>query len=254
LIPGNIARILVLACVASASAAAITCRVKLTSNDGGKIVDVQVDQYIAGVLQGEGSVFRSQEAMKAMAVVARTYAARFRGRHSADGYDFCSTTHCQRFDMPSASSLRLAEIVNATRGDLLWYEGRPALAVYSRDCGGTAKDVGSVWPDIQARYLHVHHDPYCLRNGARRWSWNAGADEITRALGDSRLQYPRPLTQIQVLDRTGSNRAKTVRLEGDPGYAILSASSFRFAIGRNLGWNLLRSNAFLVEQRNGRLF
>ena len=46
----------------------------------------------------ECSTFRCDEAMKAMAVAARSYALHLRGRHAAQGYDLCSTTHCQRLE------------------------------------------------------------------------------------------------------------------------------------------------------------
>ena len=43
-------------------------------------------------------LFRS-EALKAMAVAARTFGVYGRGRHARDGYDLCGTTHCQRVDL-----------------------------------------------------------------------------------------------------------------------------------------------------------
>ena len=53
-----------------------------------------------GVVATEGSMEDQPEALKALAVAARTYALKNAGRHARDGFDFCTTTHCQRFLLP----------------------------------------------------------------------------------------------------------------------------------------------------------
>jgi stage II sporulation protein D len=70
--------------------------------------------------------FRSTQALQAMAVAARTYAVRLRGRHAAEGYDFCSTTHCQHIELHGVTP-RIEEAAAATMGEMLWYEGKPAF-------------------------------------------------------------------------------------------------------------------------------
>jgi stage II sporulation protein D len=241
-----------LLCLAAISRAGITYRVKLASSDGGRIIDVLTEQYVAGVLAGESSVFESDEGLKAMAIVARTYAARMRSRHEAEGYDFCSTTHCQRFD-PAGIQSRFLAIAQATAGKLLWYEGRPAFAAYSRDCGGTTENASSVWPDVEAPYLRVKTDPYCTRKGQEQWSWAGDPSEIVRALHTSGLRCPEQLQRINILNRTDSHRIRTLSLEGRSGSTAISESSFRFAIGRMLGWNTLRSDRYQVLRVQSRL-
>ena len=115
----------------------VVVAVKLTAPDGGKVVEMPLEKYVAGVLAGESSVFRSEEALKAMAVAARTYAVRLRGRHAKDGFDFCATTHCQRVNL-KAITPRFDAIADATAGELLWFEGKPAFACYTRDCNHVA--------------------------------------------------------------------------------------------------------------------
>ena len=58
---------------------------------------MSVEDYVRGVVAAEGSVEREPEALKALAVASRTYALKNLNRHAAEGYDFCTTTHCQRF-------------------------------------------------------------------------------------------------------------------------------------------------------------
>ena len=101
-------------------------------------VALPLEDYVAGVLAGESSVFSSAESLKAMAVTARSFAARFRGRHQSEGFDFCDTTHCQDLRL-TAVTLRLQEAAQATEGELLWFEGEPAATYYHRHCGGTTE-------------------------------------------------------------------------------------------------------------------
>ena len=48
-------------------------------------------------MRAEGTTESEPEALKALAIAIRTYALKNHGRHAKDGYDFCTTTHCQRF-------------------------------------------------------------------------------------------------------------------------------------------------------------
>jgi len=244
--------LLVSGIAAQAAQAQVIYKVRIRSSEGERIVELSAERYVAAVLAGESSVFRSDEALKAMAVAARTYAARSGGRHSSQGFDFCETTHCQHLDL-SGITPQFSRAAEATAGQLLWFEGRPAFAVYTRDCGGMSENVEAVWPDIQAAYLKARADAYCTRNGAAVWSWTADSTEIISALKQSRLLPPESIQRINIQNRTESGRAKTLLLEGNGAMVPISASSFRFAVGRSLGWNTLRSDRYEVASHNGRI-
>jgi len=231
--------------------AGVTYRVRLTANEGNRVLTLPAEEYVAAILAGEASTFHNDEALKAMAVAARTYAARTRGRHAADGFDFCATTHCQRAE-PGAVTARLSAAVRATTGEMLWFEGKPAFAVYTRSCGGKTESGAAVWPNIEAPYLRAHSDPYCLRSGPQQWAWSGTPQQIVSALEASGLQSPDALHTITVLDRTKSERAKTLLLQGRK-TAFVSAGSLRFALGREVGWNTLRSDRYEVRVVGGRI-
>jgi len=206
---------------------------------GGHVVELPVERYVAGVLAGESSVFRNEEALKAMAVAARTYAARLRGRHVKEGFDFCATTHCQRLDLDGIGD-RMMKAAAATQGELLWFDGKPAFSVYSRNCGGRTE----VWPDLTVPYLRVQRDPYC---GPAAWTWPATPRQLILALKASGLSVPDDLVDVSILERTASGRAKTLALMGKTRSVPIAAGSFRFAIGRALGWNTLRGEQYEVH-------
>ena len=223
----------------AALATAPTVKVRLETG----VVEVPLERYVAGVLAGESSVFRSDAALRAMSVAARTYAIRLRGRHAAEGYDFCSTTHCQRVELAGITP-RLQAAADATAGELLWFAGRPAFTPYTRDCGGKT-EAGP------AAYLTSHADPYCMRAGAAPWQWAGDPRRIAQALADAALQAPPSFDRIAIVARTGSGRAATLAMTGGGRSVRISAGSFRFAVDRALGWNAIRSDLYDVQSGGG---
>jgi stage II sporulation protein D len=217
---------------------------------GSEIATLTREQYVIAALAGESSVFRSPEALKAMAVAARTYAVRMQGRHSREGFDFCSTTHCQRLD-PKAITERLANAADATAGEVLWIEGRPAFTPYTRDCGGRTEDAGAVWPDLSAPYLKSHPDEFCVRTaaGPRQWHGELSAQDLQRALRAAGLRFPATIERITIANRTAAERIRELDLLG-AGQAIrINAGSLRFAIGRSFGWNRVQSETYVISRQ-----
>lgn len=236
--------------LAAALPAGSQIKVRLTERDGGVVQTISLERYVAGVLAGESSVFRSDAAERAMAIAARTYAVRLRGRHASEGFDFCATTHCQRFEEMGITA-RMERAVSDTKGELLWFQGKPAFACYTRDCGGRSEEISAVWPEIDAPYLNVHSDPYCQRSSSAGWQWRGAAGAITEALHNSALRSPQSLERIDVAQRTKSGRAKVLDLQGGDGAMPIAAGSFRFSLGRSIGWNTVRSDLYEVHRAGG---
>ncbi|MDQ6700953.1 MAG: SpoIID/LytB domain-containing protein [Acidobacteriota bacterium] len=202
--------------------------------------EMVLEDYVAGVLAGECGTFSSVEAIKAMAVAARTFAVRFRGRHKEEGFDFCKTSHCQNF-RPDGVTARLRDAAETTSGELLWYQGSPASTYYGQDCGGVTEDVQYVWPELRAPYLKQQTDVYCTRLGKQQWNASLSKDELAKALAGAGLGNS--FTTAGIASRTPSGRARELQLGGK----TVSASSLRFAIGRSLGWNRVRSDFYQIR-------
>jgi stage II sporulation protein D len=193
-----------------------------------------LDDYVAGVLAGEAATYRTPQALRAMAIAARTYAVRFRGRHSAEGFDFCALTHCQSFK-PADVTPAERDAADVTSGEFIWYRGSPAAAYYSQDCGGVLEAGGEP-------YLPSRPDDACTRKGRQQWSAEIPLADLTRAIGA-------PVRTIEILSRTPSGRAQSIRLDAS---RTLPATDFRLNVGRTLGWNLLRSDLYSVHLNKDR--
>jgi stage II sporulation protein D len=241
-----VAALLAALLLAPAAGAQTTLKVRPQPGVNNTTVEIPLEKYVAAVLAGEGSVLRSDEALKALAVAARTFGVYGRGRHRAEGYDLCGTTHCQRLDLAGITP-RLERAAAATAGELLWFAGKPAFAVYSRDCGGATEDVAAVWPAVVAPYLRRQTDPYCLRAGVLPWEWLAKPADLLAALNAAQLRAPRRVERIEISGRTASGRVRELALDGGGERVRIGAGAFRFAVGRALGWNTVRSDQYQVE-------
>jgi stage II sporulation protein D len=203
-------------------------------------LNMPLEEYITAVLQGESASFKSDEALKTMAIAARTYAVRFGSRHRLEGFDFCDTTHCQDLRLGNESP-RARAAVAATEGELLWFEGLPAATYYHRSCGGEIEDASALEPDLHVAYLRRHHDEYCIRT-PDEWQSEITKADLSRALG-------RRVTAVRVEARSESGRVQRLVIND----RRVSATDFRFAVGRALGWDKLRSDLYQEEDRGDRI-
>jgi stage II sporulation protein D len=220
--------------------------VEITSQTGVLtiIALVPMEQYVADVLEGETGGNMPGEALKALAIAIRSYTTRFRGRHKEEGFDFCDTTHCQylRFDPPPS----VLDAVNDTRGELLWDRGSPLAAYYHKDCGGTTEAAATEWPDQDSPALVSHSDRYCIR-ASQPWRAEIARSTIDRAVAAMGMQVPPGWTRITVAERTPSGRARILRFSiGNSSGVPVSASALRFALGRDMGWNTLKSDWYEI--------
>ena len=165
----------------------------LISDD--RIVMMELEEYILGVVLAEMPASFHTEALKAQAVAARTYALRryvLGDRHTDKAV--CTNPHCCQAYMTqeqylkshgsSADVLRVQEAVLATRGQILTYQGNLAETTYFACSGGRTEDAVAVWgTDIP--YLQAVDSPG-EENANSYWRSNYFTkEEFENALGRS---------------------------------------------------------------------
>jgi len=112
------------------------------------------EEYLRGVLPKEMPPAWPQEALKAQAVAARTYALKNRGRHKSDGYDLCDDVHCQVYEGKDAEEPSTDKAVNATYGEILVFKEKPIDAFFHADSGGMTENSEHVWGTMHS-YLRT---------------------------------------------------------------------------------------------------
>ncbi len=129
------------------------------------VITMDLETAVASVVQAESAPETPPEALKAQAVVTRSYFIAGTGRHA--GFDFCDLTHCQFLREPPAPDGPAAVATSATRGLVLAYNGKPVTAMFTRSCAGhtrTSQDIGL--PSADYPYFSVECD-FCYKNPVR---------------------------------------------------------------------------------------
>ncbi len=212
--------------------------------------ELLLEEYVAGVLAGEASIEKEFEALKAQAVISRTFALKNLGRHAREGYDFCSTTHCQRFvALNEKLHMSARRAVAATRGEVLRdRSGAPIDAYFSAACGGVTANIESLWGVEAPEYLRGVRDDYCASMPHRRWEQTIPAAEIAKALqSDERTKVGAQLKNITVSKRDATGRAEWMTIEGTSQVKV-RGWDFKLIVGRALGWQMIKSSRFDVSR------
>ncbi len=217
--------------------------------------EIVLEDYVGGVLAAEASVEDEFEGLKAQAVVSRTYALKNLGRHSADGYDLCSTTHCQRYTAVASLSCSppshnlFPSAVLETEGQVLLDEDRhPGNVYFHAACGGMTADMEGLWGVPAPSFLHAIRDDYCAAVPGRFWTESIVGLRLREALSrDSRSDVGARLDDVIVTQRDASGRAMWIALEGER-RRFVRGWDFKLIVGRGLGWNFLKSSRFEVRR------
>ena len=228
-------------------------RVRLTRGDA--TLSLSLEDYVFGVVATEGSVESQPEALKALAVVARTYALKNLRRHARDRFDLCDTTHCQRYTPVRDESARpdfyeLAHrAVRETAGEVLRdARGRTAEVVLQRRVRRShGRRLEALGGPASPAYLRGVRDESCDAL-AETWTDVIPSAQLLRALrADERSDVGARLDAVRVLKRDHTGRAEVVSLEGER-RRLVRGWDFKIIVGRTLGWNVLKSSRFEVAR------
>lgn len=119
--------------------------------EDGTVRAMDLEEYIVGVVLGEMPASFDEEALKAQAVVARTYTqkAYVSGGKHGDGSVCVSPYCCQAYMDPETCEQEAVEkvraAVEATFGEVLTYEGSLIESTYFSCSGGKTEDAAAVW-------------------------------------------------------------------------------------------------------------
>lgn len=231
---------------------------------------LSLEEYLQGVISSEMPVLFPINALRAQAVLARTYALKHMGKHRHYGYDLCDTQNCQVYKGISGESERGNASVESTAGETMQYKNAPIESVFSANCGGitqSAKEAG--W--YETPYLHPVSDykdfnfdtlqPYQFKDllqhahdaysrydkhvslAAYRWARVVEEEDLRQVIRRKKKDIGR-ITAIIPLHRGKSGYASRVQVKGTKGSVILNKEN---VIRNNLSLGMLRSSYFIVQ-------
>lgn len=222
-------------------------RIAANAQRGLDVINVtDIETYLKGVVPREMNGKWDREALKAQAVVARTYALYQIEKNSREPFDICSTTNSQVYGGMDAELQNSSSAVDQTKGVILLSGKRPALVYYHANSAGRTEDAMDVWSsDIP--YLRGRDDAFSLKMADIEWSCTLSLEAIRSVLGQKNLKVGR-ISDIEITDLTRSGRVKNLVIRQEGGRELnMGGNQFRTMVDPAM----IKSALFIVK-KNGK--
>ncbi|RJR15985.1 MAG: SpoIID/LytB domain-containing protein [Nitrospiraceae bacterium] len=212
----------------------------LKDNNGLYVINnLPFEEYVEGVVSAEIGREWENEALKAQAVISRTYAAFYRSNNSSNSFHITSSTLHQLYKGKNEDPL-ITDAVKATAGEILTYQNMPIRSFFHSTCGGKTEYPEEVWKESFPYLTSV--DCYGRNTPYDNWQKTFSLKSVASALGTGTIK------EISISSYTATGRAKTLTItwKGTSGDAIteIKATELR----RLLGYRELPSTHFSLAR------
>ena len=203
---------------------------------GGGVMTVNalgLDDYVRGVVSAEMPSNWPQQALDAQAVAARTYA--ITSHPIGADFDVYNNQRSQMYEGVKAETTTSNAAVDATRGQVVEYDGNPVETFFFASSGGQTESVQNVFQIAPEAWLVSRPDPYddSLSNPYHRWKMSFSLKAARAKLG--RL-VEGSLEGIRILQRGVSPRIVKAQVVGTKGKVIVSGAQLRKVLGTPSTW------------------
>lgn len=200
--------------------------------DDGEVQQMTIEEYLCGVLAGEMKNDWPEEALRAQAILARTFVIKFLMEKESkyENADISTDINeAQAYDEAGINE-RIRSAVNDTRGRVLCYQGEPIYAWFHAHSGGitTTADEGLSYRDA-APYTHSAkglEDDKAAADAAT-WSARFTQQQVLKAAKDAGVNVGESIASVSAGSRYESGRLESLMINGE----AVPANEFRIAIG-----------------------
>ena len=227
--------------------------IKLLHTATGEIQELQLDEYLYGVVSAEMPASYENEALKAQAIVARTYliyqikdsGQKHENANVCDSYACCQAwiSKEERFanweeGQREANWQKIVQAVDETAGKIVTYQGAPINAFFHSNSGGITESSVNIWGGIEYPYLQSVETA-----GEEGYSQYSSEVAFTKEELVNKLKETHPEVEIdwsqenavQIQEYTESQRVRTIKfgninIAGTEARTILGLKSTNFAI------------------------
>jgi len=218
--------------------------IKISVHDGllRVINKVELEHYVAGVVESEGGIKKNLEFLKLQAIISRTYAISNLKKHvKPDGYNFCDNVHCQLYKGRCTNSM-IMMATSQTMGDIIIDKSnKPISAAFHSNCGGQTVNSEDVW-SITTTYLKSVKDTFCLKQSQAVWVKKILKKEWLDYLAD-KFNYPITDSAMVKKATTFSQLVRKINFDDNPNIPLKTV--------RN-DWKL-KSTFFSIESKGDTL-
>lgn len=225
--------------------------IKLLHKSTGEVEEVPIDTYLCNVVSAEMPADYELEALKAQAIVARTYTIYKAQNPKHENADICDDSTCcqawvskekrfERWEEQKRESnwQKIEQAVNETAGKIVTYDGKPINAFFHANSGGTTELPVNVWGGSGLPYLQVvetaGEEGYTQYSSEVILNKEELIEKLKTKYSDIQIDFNNN-DDIKILDYTDGNRVKTVKfgnheLSGVETRTILGLKSTNFEI------------------------
>jgi stage II sporulation protein D len=201
-----------------------------------------LEEYLVGLINCEISSAWPIEAVKAQAIIARTYALNRKISRIASPYHLESSVIDQVYEGCLIEDSRARRAVSETEGEVLTFGGAVIQAFYHSSCGGRTEASENVW-GTSLPYLKGVDCQYCLTSpSATTWEYRLSLKEIEERLRSSGHKVS-GLYDVRAGVLNSRGRLKQVALLASRGGGMISGEQFRKAVG----YGVIKSTRFTLK-------
>jgi len=211
----------------------------MTNSDTKDIVELELEEYLKGVVFAEMPTSFSLEALKAQAVAARTYTIK---KLSNSNHICNNPSHCQAWKDPTESYdyEKISRAVSETYSEKLTYLGEPIEAFFHSSSGGKTENSENVWSSAKPYLISVESpgEEKIMSNfySKEEITYEKLKNKINNYKDKNLITTKKLKNKIEILSKTDGNRVKEIKIQN----AILSGTEIRNILN-------LRSANFEIE-------
>ena len=230
--------------------------IKLLHTESGQVEELNIDEYLYGVVASEMPVNFEVEALKAQSIVARTYTI-YQMIHSSgkhENADICDNYACcqawiskedrlAKWSAEEAESNwnKIVEAVDSTTNKIVTYNGEAINAFFHSNSGGVTESSVNVWGGVDYPYLKsvetAGEDGYKQYSSQVQLSKQELQDKLKEKYPDCEIDFSQE-NCLQILEYTTSGRVKTIKfgnkeIAGTEARRILELKSTNFSFSIN---------------------
>jgi stage II sporulation protein D len=191
--------------------------------------DVGLEDYVRSVVPSEVPSDWPLEALKAQAILARTYALYQKAERGASDFDLDATVQSQVYGGVASEDGRTSRAVETTAGRVVRFRGQLAFTPYHSTSAGPTEDAAEVW-GIDLPYLKGVDCSFDTESPAAQWTRRVPLEEIEASLGKAGYRVG-PIASMTPLGRNRSGRVSAVRVVHAGGAFVLKGEDLRRIIG-----------------------
>lgn len=227
--------------------------IKLYHTATEKIEEVPFDEYLYGTVSAEMPASYDMEALKAQAVVSRTYTLyqimngkkRHKDANICDSYACCQAWISKedrlkkwKEDVRESNWKKITEAVNSTSGKIITYENKPIDAFFHSNSGGKTETVADVWGGSNFPYLQsvetAGETEYSQYSSEVKLSKDDLIKKLKEKHNDIKIDF-KDKEAIKIIDYTSGGRVKTIKfgniqIAGTEARSLLGLKSANFTV------------------------